>query len=74
MNKKIRIALPDGNGVFGTTEFWKEYFEKIGVEYVDCETDLKKFIKMLLTNLIIYAILCLIICRKGIYINVRRRQ
>ena len=38
MNKKIRIALPDGNGVFGTTEFWKEYFEKIGVEYVDCET------------------------------------
>ena len=45
MNKKIRIALPDGNGVFGTTEFWKEYFEKIGVEYVDCETDLKKFIK-----------------------------
>ena len=46
MNKKIRIALPDGNGVFGTTEFWKEYFEKIGVEYVDCETDLKKFIKI----------------------------
>lgn len=44
--EKVRIALPDGNGVFGNEEFWKNFFEKIGVEYVDCETDLEKFVNM----------------------------
>ena len=32
--KKVRIGLPDGNGCFGTLEFWKQYFSDIGVEYV----------------------------------------
>ena len=31
--KKVRIGLPDGNGCFGTLEFWKQYFSDIGVEY-----------------------------------------
>jgi predicted nucleotide-binding protein (sugar kinase/HSP70/actin superfamily) len=30
--KKVRIGLPDGNGCFGTLEFWKQYFSDIGVE------------------------------------------
>ena len=28
--KKVRIGLPDGNGCFGTLEFWKQYFSDIG--------------------------------------------
>lgn len=38
--RKIRIALPDGNGVYGSREFWAELFGKIGVEYVDTEEDI----------------------------------
>ena len=55
--KKIRIALPDGDGVLGNRQFWKEYFEMINVEYVDCEDDLHDFIQ--LSNSIFPAAICL---------------
>ena len=47
MTDKIRIGLPDGNGCFGSIDFWKEYFELIGVEYVpndDEEYKLKEYV------------------------------
>ena len=37
--KKVRIGLPDGNGCFGTLEFWKQYFSDIGVEYVGVDDE-----------------------------------
>ena len=32
--KKVRIGLPDGNGCFGTLEFWKQYFSDKLEQYV----------------------------------------
>ena len=46
--KKVRIGLPDGNGCFGTLEFWKQYFSDIGVEYVgvdDEEYKLEQYVR-----------------------------
>lgn len=43
--RKVKIALPDGNGVFGNRVFWREYFESIGVQYVDCQDNLDEFVK-----------------------------
>lgn len=34
MNNPI-IALPDGNGCFGTEQFWSDYFESINCQYYD---------------------------------------
>lgn len=48
MNRKVRIGLPDGNGCFGSLDFWKEYFNDIGVGYVgndDEEYKLEQYIK-----------------------------
>lgn len=57
MENKVRIGLPDGNGAFGNIDFWKEYFELIGVEYVDCDTDLQKFVEM--SNKVFPSAICL---------------
>lgn len=43
---RVRIALPDGNGVYGNQEFWKEMFNEIGVEYVDLDDDLETFVRI----------------------------
>ena len=38
---KIRMGMPDGNGVFGSFEFWNNYCNDIGVELVDTEDNLE---------------------------------
>lgn len=35
----MRVGLPDGNGSFGSVDFWSEYFNAIGVEYVSNDDD-----------------------------------
>lgn len=55
--RKVRIALPDGDGVYGNREFWKEFFDLINVEYVDCDDNLKEYIKM--SNEVFPAAICL---------------
>lgn len=44
--ERVKIALPDGNGVYGNREFWSGLFNDIGVEYVDTEDELEKYVKI----------------------------
>lgn len=48
ISKRVKIGLPDGNGCFGSLEFWKDYFTLIGVDYIENEDDkynLERYVK-----------------------------
>ena len=42
---KIMVAFPDGDGCFGTDEFWKNYLDAIGCQYYDQQISLSNLCK-----------------------------